>query len=174
MRTLFIEHREEINKIIGECKTCYLAMSDGGLPYVLPMNFALDGYSIILHSAQSGRMWETIKRNPNVYKKLAKEAFGYTYDGEYVRDDKGKVVNNPDTGKPMTKEDLEKTKKYAQTFNTLGKREFGSLSLNNSYNKNTGESYINANYRFYTSLGAFSDSTQNQFFGHSFFSLMLS
>ena len=71
MRTLFIEHREEINKIIGECKTCYLAMSDGGLPYVLPMNFALDGYSIILHSAQSGRMWETIKRNPNVYKKLA-------------------------------------------------------------------------------------------------------
>ena len=71
-----------------------------------------------------------------VYKKLAKEAFGYTYDGEYVRDDKGKVVNNPDTNKPLTKEELEKTKKYAQTFNTLGKREFGSLSLNN---KNTKE-----------------------------------
>jgi len=70
-----------------------------------------------------------------VYKKLAKEAFGYTYDGEYVRDDKGKVVNNPDTGKPLTKEELEKTKKYAQTFNTLGKREFGSLSLNNQNTK---------------------------------------
>lgn len=39
-----------------------------------------------------------------------------------------------------------------------------NFSLNNSYNKNTGESFINANYRFYNSLGAFSDSTQNQFF----------
>ena len=71
-----------------------------------------------------------------VYKKLAKEAFGYTYDGEYVRDDKGKVVNNPDTGKPMTKEDLEKTKKYAQQFKMMSQKDFGSLSLNN---KNTKE-----------------------------------
>jgi nitroimidazol reductase NimA-like FMN-containing flavoprotein (pyridoxamine 5'-phosphate oxidase superfamily) len=66
MRTLFIENRDEINKIIRECKTCYLAMSDGGFPYVLPMNFSLDGDSVILHSAQSGRMWETLKTNPNV------------------------------------------------------------------------------------------------------------
>jgi len=66
MRTLFIENREEIDKIIRACKTCYLAMSDNDFPYVLPMNFALDGDSVILHSAQSGRMWETLKRNPNV------------------------------------------------------------------------------------------------------------
>lgn len=39
-----------------------------------------------------------------------------------------------------------------------------NLSLNNSYNKNTGDSYIDANYRFYNSLGAFTDSAQNQFF----------
>lgn len=66
MRTLFIENREEIDKIIRACKTCYLAMSDNDFPYVLPMNFALDGNSVIMHSAQSGRMWETLKRNPNV------------------------------------------------------------------------------------------------------------
>jgi hypothetical protein len=66
MRTLFIQNREVINNIIRECKTCYLAMSDGEFPYVLPMNFALNGDSIILHSAQSGRMWETLKKNPNV------------------------------------------------------------------------------------------------------------
>jgi nitroimidazol reductase NimA-like FMN-containing flavoprotein (pyridoxamine 5'-phosphate oxidase superfamily) len=66
MRTLFIENREEINKTIRACKTCYLAMSVNDFPYVLPMNFALDGDSVILHSAQSGRMWETLKRNPNV------------------------------------------------------------------------------------------------------------
>jgi len=66
MRTLFIENREEIDKIIRACKTCYLAMSDNDFPYVLPMNFALDGNSVIMHSAQSGRMWETLKKNPNV------------------------------------------------------------------------------------------------------------
>ncbi len=66
MRTLFIENREEINQIIKSCKTCYLAMSENGQPYVLPMNFALDGDHVILHSAQSGRMWEMLKKNPKV------------------------------------------------------------------------------------------------------------
>ncbi len=66
MRTLFIEDMEEINTIITACKTCYVSMSDNNQPYVLPMNFALDGDSVILHSAQSGRMWETLKKNPQV------------------------------------------------------------------------------------------------------------
>lgn len=66
MRTLFIENREEINKTIRACKTCFLAMSHNDFPYVLPMNFALDGNAVILHSAQSGRMWETLKLNQNV------------------------------------------------------------------------------------------------------------
>lgn len=66
MRTIFIHNREEINEIISSCKTCYLGMSANGFPYVLPMNFALDGDSVILHSAQSGRMWETLKQNQNV------------------------------------------------------------------------------------------------------------
>jgi len=30
------------------------------------MNFAMDGDSVILHSAQSGRMWETLQKNPDV------------------------------------------------------------------------------------------------------------
>ncbi|MBN1987746.1 MAG: pyridoxamine 5'-phosphate oxidase family protein [Prolixibacteraceae bacterium] len=66
MRTLFIEDRNEIEKIMTSCKTCYLAMAEDNLPYVLPMNFALDGDSVILHSAQSGRMWEILQKNPNV------------------------------------------------------------------------------------------------------------
>lgn len=66
MRTLFIKNRAEIDEIIKACKTCFLAMSDGDKPYVLPMNFALDGDSIIMHSAQEGRMWETLKKNPKV------------------------------------------------------------------------------------------------------------
>lgn len=66
MRTLLIEDMEEINTIITACKTCCVSMSDNNQPYVLPMNFALDGDSVILHSAQSGRMWETLKKNPQV------------------------------------------------------------------------------------------------------------
>ncbi|MGM0622114.1 MAG: pyridoxamine 5'-phosphate oxidase family protein [Bacteroidota bacterium] len=66
MRTLFIENREEIEAVIKLCKTCYVAMSENDTPYVLPMNFALDGDAVILHSAQSGRMWETLKKNPKV------------------------------------------------------------------------------------------------------------
>ena len=66
MRTLFIEDQEEIYKIIRSCKTCYLAMSENNFPYVLPMNFALEDNTVILHSAQSGRMWETLQKNQNV------------------------------------------------------------------------------------------------------------
>ena len=66
MRTHFIHDREEIEAILKQCKTCYVAMSVKDVPYVLPMNFAFDGDQVILHSAQSGRMWETIKQNPKV------------------------------------------------------------------------------------------------------------
>ena len=41
-------------------------MSENNIPYVLPMNFALDGETVILHSAQDGRKWEAIKKNPKV------------------------------------------------------------------------------------------------------------
>ncbi len=66
MRTHLIHNRDEIEAIIKACKTCYVAMADENVPYVLPMNFALDGDTVILHSAQHGRMWETIKKNPKV------------------------------------------------------------------------------------------------------------
>ncbi len=66
MRTIFIEDKKEIYAIMKACKTCYVAMSDNNIPYVLPMNFALDGEDILLHSAQEGRMWDTIKKNPNI------------------------------------------------------------------------------------------------------------
>ena len=66
MRTHFINERSEIEAIWEQCKTCFVAMSDENVPYVLPMNFAIEGDHVILHSAQSGRMWETITKNPKV------------------------------------------------------------------------------------------------------------
>lgn len=66
MRTLFIEERKEIDKVIQACKTCYLAMSVNNEPYVLPMNFALEDDYVILHSAPEGRMWDSLKANSKV------------------------------------------------------------------------------------------------------------
>jgi len=66
MRTHFIHDRNEIDDILKQCKTCWVAMSENNVPYVLPMNFAMDGDRVILHSAQIGRMWETIKKNPKI------------------------------------------------------------------------------------------------------------
>lgn len=66
MRTYFIQNREEIDAVIRACKTCYLAMSVDDHPYILPMNFALEGETVILHSAQEGRMWKSIQKNPRV------------------------------------------------------------------------------------------------------------
>ncbi len=64
MRTFNIEDRDQIEAFIKDCKVCYVAVATGDVPYVLPMNFAYDGDSIILHSAQNGRMWDILKANP--------------------------------------------------------------------------------------------------------------
>ncbi|MBP7509478.1 MAG: pyridoxamine 5'-phosphate oxidase family protein [Prolixibacteraceae bacterium] len=66
MRTLLITDREKIEKIIRSCRTCFLGLCDGDLkPYVVPMNFSLDGDYIYMHSAQEGRKWEMMNKNPN-------------------------------------------------------------------------------------------------------------
>lgn len=59
-----------------------------------------------------------------VYKKLAKEAFGYTYDGTYVKDKQGNIVKDPTTGEPLTQEQLNELqgksgKDYKKVFSSL-------------------------------------------------------
>lgn len=66
MRTIIIDNRIQQEEIIRSCKICYLAMAEGHIPYILPMNFALDGNKVILHSAQEGRKWEILKTNPKI------------------------------------------------------------------------------------------------------------
>jgi len=66
MRTIFIEDRKEIDAIIKSCKICHVARAGENVPYVLPMNFALGEDAVVLHSAQSGRMWELLQQNPKV------------------------------------------------------------------------------------------------------------
>ena len=66
MRTLIIENRDEIDQIIRSCKTCFLSLCENNIPYVVPMNFALDNNFVILHMAKTGRKWNMLTRNPNV------------------------------------------------------------------------------------------------------------
>ncbi len=66
MRTITIQDKDEIEAIVRSCKTCYLAMSLNNQPYVLPMNFALAGNTVILHCEPKGRMWDTLHANPRV------------------------------------------------------------------------------------------------------------
>ncbi len=66
MRTVTLEDQKEIDEIIKSCKTCFVATCNDNVPYVLPMNFGYDGKHVILHSAPSGKMWETLQNNPKV------------------------------------------------------------------------------------------------------------
>ena len=55
-----------MESIIKACKICYLALCNEGKPYVIPMNFALHGDNVILHSGKHGRLWDTIQNNKEV------------------------------------------------------------------------------------------------------------
>mgnify|MGYP000907114788 CR=1 FL=1 len=66
MRTLTITDRKKIDEIIRQCKICYVSMSADNVPYVLPMNFALNGDTVVLHSGKNGRMWDILHKNPAV------------------------------------------------------------------------------------------------------------
>lgn len=65
MRTVFIQDKQEIERIILSCRTCFLGLSDSeNQPYVIPMNFGYHDGTIYLHSGQSGRKWEVMHSNP--------------------------------------------------------------------------------------------------------------
>ncbi len=66
MRTNSIADIARREKIIRECKTCFIAMSDNNKPYVIPMNFALDGDTVLLHGAREGKKWEILHKNPKI------------------------------------------------------------------------------------------------------------
>jgi nitroimidazol reductase NimA-like FMN-containing flavoprotein (pyridoxamine 5'-phosphate oxidase superfamily) len=67
MKNREITLKEELERIIGECDVCSLAMVDQeGKPYVIPMNFGYAGDVIYLHSSQTGKKIDVLKNNNNV------------------------------------------------------------------------------------------------------------
>ena len=69
-RELEITDLQDIRAVLDTCKVLNLALSDGDIPYVLPMNF---GYTLengqltlYLHGARDGYKYKLMEKNPNV------------------------------------------------------------------------------------------------------------
>ncbi len=101
---------EEIESIIRKALVCRLGLSDDNNPYIIPVNFGYENGSLYIHSAQTGKKLEILKKNNNV-------CFEFDIDHEFVMGAPPckstmkfkSVVGN---GKAMFIENLE-LKKYA-------------------------------------------------------------
>jgi len=61
-----IRDPKAIRAIMEEARVCRIGLSDGGMPYVVPMNFGLGEKCIYLHCAAQGRKLDIIRRNDRV------------------------------------------------------------------------------------------------------------
>ncbi len=61
-----ITDRTEIEKILESAFVCHLGLTDGVMPYVVPMNFAYKEGYLYLHGASQGRRLDMISKNDNV------------------------------------------------------------------------------------------------------------
>lgn len=66
LRNREISKHEEIEKIIQEAEVCYLGMTDGDQPYVLPFNFAYQNETLFLHSDHNGYKLDVLARNSKI------------------------------------------------------------------------------------------------------------
>ncbi len=62
-----VKKTEEIKKILDGCRVCRLGLSDGGRPYIVPMNMAydFDGEKLVIyfHCAKEGKKLELLRKN---------------------------------------------------------------------------------------------------------------
>lgn len=61
-----VTDRAEIDNIVRSSRVCRLGMSDGELPYVVPLCFGYDGVAVYFHSATQGQKLEILRRHPHV------------------------------------------------------------------------------------------------------------
>ena len=55
----------EMEEILKRAEVGRLALSDGSLPYVVPLNFIYDDGKIVFHCAWEGKKLDIISKNPN-------------------------------------------------------------------------------------------------------------
>ena len=61
-----IKDSSTVEEILRRATVCRLAVCDGNIPYVVPLNFGYENDRLYFHSAPEGRKIEIIKANPNV------------------------------------------------------------------------------------------------------------
>lgn len=67
MNPIASDDQKLIERIIDQCKECFLGMIDKeGLPYVIPMNFGYHTDAIYLHSSPHTSSVSYLTHNPNV------------------------------------------------------------------------------------------------------------
>lgn len=67
MQTIVHKDQEIIEAILQQCDICFIGVADEqGMPYVLPMNFGYENNIIYLHSAPTGRVIDTLTKNPRI------------------------------------------------------------------------------------------------------------
>ena len=72
-----IKDRKTIDEILRQATVCRLGLCEGGMPYVVPVNFGYDGDCLYFHSAPEGRKMEIIRANSRV-------SFEVDVDHEFV------------------------------------------------------------------------------------------
>ena len=63
-----MKDREGIERILLKCRTCHLAMADGGTPYVVPLSYGYrfaegDVLELFFHSAREGKKIDMLRKN---------------------------------------------------------------------------------------------------------------
>ncbi len=61
-----ITDKEQIQNIIGASQICRLGLSDGFMPYIVPLCFGYKDKTLFFHSAHEGKKREILKKNPNI------------------------------------------------------------------------------------------------------------
>ena len=58
-----ITDKDVLKVVMNEAEVCRLGLCDGNEPYVVPLNFGVDGETIYIHSAKEGRKLDIIRKN---------------------------------------------------------------------------------------------------------------
>ncbi len=61
-----ITDKETIEAVLRKALVCRIGLSDGNMPYVVPVCFGYKGGCIYVHSSREGRKIEIVRRNNNV------------------------------------------------------------------------------------------------------------
>jgi nitroimidazol reductase NimA-like FMN-containing flavoprotein (pyridoxamine 5'-phosphate oxidase superfamily) len=59
-----IADRTEIESILHEATVCRIGLSDGGVPYVVPVRFGYEDGAVSIHPAPEGKKIALVEKNP--------------------------------------------------------------------------------------------------------------